>query len=130
MHTGQNYEHEHIRLILKTLKRIVELARAVEEAIDKEVTGLYHLTNNQKINKFELLKLFRKYFNLSYINSVEDIVAQYDKSIKSARIGWDFQVKSYAKMVNAMCKWMLEHPELYTQYKLARALYKCLNPLF
>ena len=39
----------------------IELAKAVKWSIDNEITGLYHLTNNQPINKNEILQLFKKY---------------------------------------------------------------------
>lgn len=39
----------------------LELAKGIKWAIDNNVTGLYHLTNNNSINKNELLHLFKKY---------------------------------------------------------------------
>ena len=39
----------------------LELARCIEIAIEKKLTGLYHLTNYEKISKFELLQLINKY---------------------------------------------------------------------
>ena len=41
----------------------LELAKAVKWAIDRDINGLYHLTNNHLINKNDLLKLFKKYTN-------------------------------------------------------------------
>ena len=38
----------------------IELAKAVKWAI-KNINGLYHVTNNKSISKYELLKLFKKY---------------------------------------------------------------------
>jgi dTDP-4-dehydrorhamnose reductase len=36
----------------------LELAKAIHEFIQQEITGLYHLCPSDKISKFELLKLF------------------------------------------------------------------------
>ena len=39
----------------------IELAKAVKWSIDNSITGLYHVTNNSSISKYELLKLFQKH---------------------------------------------------------------------
>ena len=39
----------------------LELAKAVEWAIEEDIQGLYHITNGIPINKYELLMLFKKY---------------------------------------------------------------------
>lgn len=39
----------------------IELAKAVKWAIENDITGLYHVTNNKDINKYDLLNLFKKY---------------------------------------------------------------------
>ena len=38
-----------------------ELAKAVKWSIDYNITGIYHVTNNIPISKYELLRLFQKY---------------------------------------------------------------------
>ena len=39
----------------------LELAKAVQWSIENNTTGLYHVTNNSTITKYELLTLFKKY---------------------------------------------------------------------
>ena len=39
----------------------LELSKSIKWAIDADVNGLYHITNNSSISKFELLRLFKKY---------------------------------------------------------------------
>ena len=39
----------------------LELAKTIKWAIDSDITGLYHVTNNLSINKYNLLKLFQRY---------------------------------------------------------------------
>ena len=41
----------------------LELARAIDSAIDQNLKGLYHLVPKDTISKCELLLLFKKYFN-------------------------------------------------------------------
>ena len=38
------------------------LAKAMERALQTNLTGLYNLVNNESINKYDLLCLFNKYF--------------------------------------------------------------------
>ena len=39
----------------------IELAKAVECSIRKDITGLHHVTNNSSISKYDLLNLFQKH---------------------------------------------------------------------
>ena len=39
----------------------IELAKIIIHSINQNLTGLYHISNNTSISKFELLQLFKKY---------------------------------------------------------------------
>lgn len=86
----------------------LELARAIEKSFDLNITGLYHLVNNEKINKYELLRLFKKYTNKN-INITEDDSLISDKSIISNRKDFDFNIPSYDEMISEMCSWINNH---------------------
>lgn len=86
----------------------LELARAIEKSFDLNITGLYHLVNNEKINKYELLRLFKKYTNKN-INITEDDSLISDKSIVSNRKDFDFNIPSYDEMISEMCSWINNH---------------------
>ena len=47
----------------------IELAKAVKWSIDNDISGLYHVTNNSSISKYELLKLFQKYTKKNSCNT-------------------------------------------------------------
>lgn len=93
----------------------VTLARAIEAAMEQNLTGLYHLVNNQAINKYELLKLFSKHFkNRIPINSIDGVAA--DKSLVNTRKDFDFTVPDYEKMVIEIKEWICTHQAIYPIY--------------
>ena len=94
----------------------IELAKAVKWAIDQNITGLYHVTNNTSISKFELLKLFKKYTQKEIdINSTDGKAV--DKSLLDTRGEINYQIPSYETMVMEMVEDMKSNANLY-HYKL------------
>jgi len=90
----------------------LQLAKSIEKAINSNLSGLYHVVNNEKIDKYSLLKLFQKYFKTDIvINKKSDYVS--DKSIISTRNDFNFNVPSYEDMIIEMKEWILNHPNLY-----------------
>jgi len=89
----------------------LELARAIDSAIDQNLTGLYHLTNNDKLSKYTLLKLIAKVFNKS--TEIEETFAPNgcDKSVINTRADFDFTVKSFENMLKDLKVWMDAHPK-------------------
>jgi dTDP-4-dehydrorhamnose reductase len=79
----------------------LELAKAIKCAIDLDITGLYHVTNNLSINKYNLLKLFQKYTEKDIIiNPVEGHIV--DKSFMDTRVLIDMDIPVYEDMVKEM----------------------------
>jgi dTDP-4-dehydrorhamnose reductase len=90
----------------------IELAKAVKWAIDQNITGLYHVTNNTSISKFELLKLFEKYTQKEIdINSTDGKAV--DKSLLDTRGEINYEIPSYETMVMEMVESMKRHDSLY-----------------
>ena len=96
------------------------LAKVVDWAIEHEITGLYHVTNNNSIDKYSLLCLIKKYTkkNISII-PVED--KKPNKSFIDTRNELDFIIPSYEVMIRKMIDMMLQNKEIYEQYKLNSA---------
>lgn len=96
------------------------LAKAVLKACEQKLNGLYHLVNNETINKFELLKLFNKHFKYSKLNiePLSSIVV--DKSLVNTRKDFDFSIPSYETMIIEMKEWIQSHKQLYPHYSIAR----------
>ena len=95
----------------------IELAKAVKWAIEEEITGLYHVTNNQSINKNDLLNLFKKHTKKDI-----DIVAvdgkEVDKSFIDTRKEIDYVIPSYDEMVKDMIDLINSDEQLYKKYQL------------
>jgi len=96
----------------------VTLAKAMEQAIVQNLTGIYNLVNNQSISKYELLHLFNKYFRNSSIEIEKNDEVKIDKSLLRTRADFNFEVPSYDEMVKEMSEWVLTHKEYYMSYKL------------
>lgn len=80
----------------------LELSKAVLEVIKQNISGLIHLTNNEKISKFEMLNLFKEVFSKKdlTVNSVEG--KSIDKSLSSVRNDFHYTVPSYNIMFQEM----------------------------
>ena len=91
----------------------IELARAMEKAIQNNLTGLRHVVNNEKIDKYSLLNLIKKHFNKDIIiKPKSDVVS--DKSVIRAT-DFDFDVPSYDQMIKEMAEWITKHEDLYSE---------------
>lgn len=91
----------------------IELAKCIEKAITNNLSGLRHAVNNEKIDKFSLLNLFKKYFKKDIIiNPKTDYVS--DKSLKRTT-DFDFGIPSYDQMIKEMSEWVDNHKELYNR---------------
>lgn len=97
----------------------LELAKAIEFFIIKNIDGisLYHLTNNEKISKFDLLMIINEVFNLK-LNIISSDKYKVDKSLINSNKLIDYKVPSYQIMIEEMYKWMLINKESYPQYNL------------
>ena len=94
----------------------LELARAVKWSIDHNIKGLYHITNNQSINKYELLSLIKKYTKKDItIIPVDGKVI--DKSFIDTRKEINYTIPTYKKMIQDIVNLMKKN-NLYTQYDL------------
>ena len=78
----------------------LELAKAIDYCIEHHITGLYQISNGEKITKYELVKLIIEKFNLSIsVEKVDGIIT--DKSIlPSVRDGLCFNVPTYIAMID------------------------------
>lgn len=94
------------------------LAKAMEQALNEKLTGLYNLVNNESINKFDLLGLFNKHFRGGEIKINPNDKLQLDKSLRRKRDDFSFIVPSYEQQIKEMREWVDEHPSLYPQYKI------------
>jgi len=91
----------------------IELAKAIEKAIENNLTGIRHVVNNQTVDKYSLLELFKKHFNKDIeLDKKSDYVS--NKSLVRTT-DFDFNVPSYDDMVKEMSEWVSNHEELYSE---------------
>jgi dTDP-4-dehydrorhamnose reductase len=92
------------------------LAKAMECALENNLTGLYNLVNNQQIPKYDLIQLFNKHFRNDEISIMEESDFNLDKTLINNRSDFSFQVPSYEQMVFEMKEWINSHKALYPHY--------------
>lgn len=79
----------------------LELAKAIEASFEQNISGIYHLTNNEKISKYDLLKLFAKYTGKEIkINKYENYHS--DKTLIDTRKEFNYTVPSYEEMIKEL----------------------------
>lgn len=94
----------------------IELARAINEAITQDLTGLYQLTPGEVIDKFSLLLLFQNIFGKT------DVIIQpcdnyaVDKTLINTRKDFNFKVRDYQEQIKNMQDWIERYSELYKHY--------------
>ncbi|WP_445487013.1 dTDP-4-dehydrorhamnose reductase family protein [Niallia sp. 03133] len=84
----------------------LELAKAAEKMIRNQVTGIYHLGGNQKISKYDLLKLIQDVFEKEDVTIIPDYEMVQDRTIKNTRMDFDYQIPSYREMLLSLKDWM------------------------
>jgi dTDP-4-dehydrorhamnose reductase len=94
------------------------LAQAMEYAISEHLTGLYNLVNNKSISKYELLGLFNKHFRANEIKITSNNKIHLDKTLKSTRHDFSFQVPSYEQQIIELRHWVDSHISIYPHYNV------------
>ena len=90
----------------------IELTKQIEVAINNDLTGLFHVVNGEKIDKYSLLQLFKKYFEKDIVIN-KDANYKSDKSLIITRDDFKFDIPSYDTMIKEMCHWVIKHDDLY-----------------
>jgi dTDP-4-dehydrorhamnose reductase len=98
----------------------IALAEAMHAALEQGLAGLIHLTNGQRISKFELLKLFNGLRD-EPVEIIPSGEANEDKSLVCGRDDFGFRVESYEEMVKAMGEWMRRRGTLYPHCNIWRS---------
>ena len=94
----------------------LELARAIDSAIEQDICGLYHLTPGYPISKYDLLSLLKIIWERNDINLFPDDSKMADKSLKTERSDFKFRVATYEEMLKDMFAFMNAHKNNYSHY--------------
>ena len=94
----------------------LELSKAISKCIEHNITGLYHLSNGEKISKYMLIKSIIDNYSLNIsVKKVEGVVS--DKSIFPTLIeGFNYLVPSYDIMIKELYQYMSNNKNLYHFY--------------
>lgn len=114
----QNNEIEGYTGAIWTGVTTLTLAKAMEQAIIEDLSGLYNLVNNQSISKYDLLLLFNKLFKNNQLKITINNKFNLDKSLLRKRNDFSFVVPSYEEMIVEMKEWIIEHAYLYPSYNI------------
>lgn len=92
----------------------IQLAIAIGHAIEESLSGLIHLTNGERISKFDLVNIFKEVFKKDVQIQADDHYSV-DKSLavseQTILLG---EVPCYEKMVKDMKTWIQANRELYS----------------
>ncbi|MEG2286153.1 MAG: sugar nucleotide-binding protein [Eubacterium sp.] len=93
------------------------LAKAMEQGIKENLTGIYNLVNNTLISKYDLLKLFNHFFKQDTIEIRPSNALNLNKSLCNTRDDFSFEVPSYETMIQEMKVWVNSHQIFYPHYR-------------
>ena len=95
----------------------LELAKAVKWAIENKITGIYHVTNNKTIDKFNLLTFIKKYTKKNIIiNEIKG--RKTNKSFIDTRKLIDYEIPTYEFMIKEMVEFINENKNIYAHYEI------------
>lgn len=103
---------------LWTGQTTLQLAKTMEMAALRRAHGLYNTVPNKPISKFELCKLFNRYFRNDSITIKPTEGVSADKSLKRTRYEFDYQIPDYEIMIKELAEWVFDHKDLYPHYGL------------
>ncbi len=94
----------------------LELAKIIDYIIDNDISGLYNIGSSEKIDKYSLLLHIKEIFNKDNIFIYEETRTKSDKSLKTKKTDFNYNIKSYKEMLIELKEWMVEHPKYYQKY--------------
>lgn len=83
----------------------LELAKVIDKAIDQDLASLYHLVPEEKISKYDLLKLIKEIWGKD-IEILKSGEYQNDKSLINTRKDFICNIPSYYEMLFELHEWM------------------------
>lgn len=84
----------------------LELAKAIDHCLHEGVTGLYHLCQEDKVSKYQLLTMLKVVFDKRDVTILKDTEQSSDKSLVKTRNDIEYRVPGYPVMLQEMRDWM------------------------
>ncbi|MGM0843799.1 MAG: dTDP-4-dehydrorhamnose reductase family protein [Bacillota bacterium] len=86
----------------------LELAKAINHCLHEGVTGLYHLCQEDKVSKYQLLTMIKVVFEKKDVTILSDTEHYSDKSLVNTRKEIEYRVPGYPVMLQELRNWMEE----------------------
>lgn len=112
---NQNNEIKGYTNVFWTGITTLELLKAIKSSIDQDLKGIFHLVNNEKISKYQLLEIMNNEFDKG-LDIKLDGTYVVDKSLINTRTDFKFNVGTYKSMIHEMKLWIESHHEIYPHY--------------
>lgn len=93
----------------------LEYAKTIGCLLAHKAHGLFQAAPPTSISKYNLLKLFKKYFS-GCINIIKVDNARVDKSLVPSWGGYDICIGDYEAQIIEMKKWIQAHSSIYPEY--------------
>ena len=90
----------------------IELAKAIEFAVLKSVEGIWNLSNEDTISKYDLLNILINIFNISNVYLIKESDNNSDKSLISIR-NINYKIPSYKTMIRELKEYYESNLHLY-----------------
>lgn len=96
----------------------LQLVKTIEKALKNNLSGIRHAVNNDKISKYGLLLIFKKYFNTDVEIDPDSEYASNKSLVRTT--DFDFEIPSYDQMIKEMSEWIKNHADLYPESQRPR----------
>lgn len=93
----------------------LEYAKTIESLLIQKAHGVFQAAPAEAISKYELIKIFEKYFPGGRVIIKVDN-NRVDKSLVPYWGEYDIQIKGYEEQISEMKEWIEKHPDLYPAY--------------
>jgi dTDP-4-dehydrorhamnose reductase len=114
---SQNHEVEGYQTAIWSGVTTLILARSIEELINKDLIGIYHVTNNSSISKHHLLELLKRQTEKE-ISIIPVNKNNSDKSFVDTRLQLKLTIPSYEQMIIEMVEFIRANNQRYNLYHL------------
>lgn len=100
----------------------LELAEAIEAAVNENINGVYQLVPKEYISKHDLLILFKKIFEKNNVKILPNSNFVMDKTLVNSRKDFTYRVKSYPEQLLRLRQWIEVNSDLYPDYYSKKTL--------
>jgi dTDP-4-dehydrorhamnose reductase len=84
----------------------LELAKFIHHAIEKPLTGLYHLTAPEILSKYELLTLIQHIYQKDDVDVIPHTKPRIDRTLFNSRQDYSYNVSPYEKQIQELKDWL------------------------